>query len=183
MSRVDFDGSKIPLPPFLFALHHRYLFFLSPRIKRRIWQVTLSRCIVTSSALARARTGSFGPHSRHLEPRTVQLQWLVAEETGSRNFQHSSCNKALKFHFSSMRRVRVLLLRGSRFACALQKAVADECWIFEIIELCRMNARYLIFLNVWYLSNRGEREKRCCLKNEVCSMTSLSSVIALRIEE
>lgn len=46
-----------------------------------------------------------------------------------------------------------------------------------------MNARYLIFLNVRYSSNRGEREKRCCSKKEVCTMTSLSGVIALRIEE
>lgn len=43
------------LPPFLFAADplRRYLFFLSARIKRRVRQVTLSRCsVLTSFAVA-----------------------------------------------------------------------------------------------------------------------------------
>lgn len=56
---IDDTSLPLPLPTPVFvhlgpAL--RCLFFLSARIKRRVWQVTLSRCMLTSFARVRAET-------------------------------------------------------------------------------------------------------------------------------
>lgn len=75
-ARVDFDGSKIPLPPPLPV--YLFVFFISPRITRRVWQVTLSRCMLTRSRFRASSSGNYAAATARRERKLdlVSESWI-----------------------------------------------------------------------------------------------------------